>query len=536
MHRDGSVPTGRGACARVAVLVLVCGCRSLLGPGDGGPPQSALSEAMCLRDARSHRASSYDRTGGNVDWVVVRSDQTYCLANIAGAGCIKHMYWTYIIADEPTRNHLFRDLILRMYWDGEEQPSVECPIGDFFGVSNCTPRPIRSLVLVANPGTGARPASWGLNCYFSMPFSDGARIEVTNDAPVGLGIWYHIDYETYDKAPRWLEGAGRFHAQFRRAKPVALSTPGGSNTTGEDNYVILEAAGRGSLAGYMLSVDNVTGGWWGEGDDMVFVDGESWPPSFHGTGTEEIFGGGACPDVEYSGPYTGFHLVENRLGDPWYGKNAMYRFFVHDPIRFGHSIRVTIEHGHANDLANDYSSVAYWYQQGPHAPFPALPSPEGRAVIEYPPVAGIEGAIEAESLLDTAESSGDQARALRFPGEWSAGRFLWYVADAKDDFVSIQVPLEAEGVYDVAMYLAQASDFGTFQLLVDGREVGQPFDGYNGSGGVGSTHVVRADEVGFGAIDLTAGNHTFEFRLVGKNPAATSYMLGIDCVLLHRHD
>jgi hypothetical protein len=108
---------------------------------------------------------------------------------------------------------------------------------------------------------------------------------------------------------------------------------------------------------------------------MVFIDAERWPPSIHGTGTEEIFGGGACPNREYSGPYSGFHLISR---PDWSGKNGMYRFFVTDPVRFRKSIRVTIEHGHNNDLANDYSSVAYWYQAEPHKPFPQLAPVQAR--------------------------------------------------------------------------------------------------------------------------------------------------------------
>ncbi len=525
---------GTGIRTKVALtgLLFLCGWLLSAGVEAQALPSSPMTEAMMLREAQSRRASSYDLSGGNADWTVIKPGQTAPLAEIDGAGCVRHIYWTYIIGDEGQRKHLFRDMVLRMYWDGEERPSVECPIGDFFGVSNCTPRPIRSLMLTINPGTHASSTSWGLNCYFPMPFAEGARVEVTNEAEIPLGIWYHVDYETYAKAPQWLAGAGRFHAQFRRASLEAAPSPGGLNTTGAENYTILEAAGRGSLAGYVLGVDNVTGGWWGEGDDMVFIDGEVWPPSFHGTGSEEIFGGGAGPNVEYSGPYTGFHLVENRHDDPWYGKNAMYRFFVHDPIHFAKSLRVTIEHGHANDLGNDYSSVAYWYQEEPHAAFPALPSREGRAIVEYPPLVRVDGAIEAERLLEGIASSGDPVRALRFPGEWSEGRFLWYIANAPDDFVSIQVPVEADGVYDVVMYLTKASDFGAFQLKVDGKALGAPFDAYNGEGGEALTHVVREEAVEFGSVNLAAGSHTFEFRLVGKNPAATSYMVGVDCIVL----
>jgi hypothetical protein len=140
--------------------------------------------------------------------------------------------------------------------------------------------------------------------------------------------------------------------------------------TGEDNYVLLDAEGHGALAGIFLNIDNTIGNWYGEGDDMIFIDGEEWPPSYHGTGSEEIFGGGACPTDEYAGPYTGFHLIGNL---DWSGKVSMYRFYVNDPVRFKKSIRMTIEHGHANNIANDYSSTAFWYQNDPHKAFRSLP-------------------------------------------------------------------------------------------------------------------------------------------------------------------
>jgi hypothetical protein len=206
-----------------------------------------------------------------------------------------------------------------------------------------------------------------------MPFARGARIELTNDQEEEVpAFWYHVDYEEFASLG---DDVGRFHAQWRRENPTLID-PGveeggrkGLNLTGDGNYVVLDAEGRGNYVGFVLGVDNVAGDWWGEGDDMIFIDGEAWPPSFHGTGTEEIFGGGACPNLEYAGPYTGFHQISDKL---WAGKNGMYRLFINDPIRFQKSIRVTLEHGHANDLPNDYSSVAFWYQSEPHARFPAL--------------------------------------------------------------------------------------------------------------------------------------------------------------------
>lgn len=513
--------------------VIVAGVLGIRVLGESPP----FVERMTLRDARTARASSWDRSGGNQDWITIKPGQTMLLADIVSAGCIKHFYWTYIIEKEEVRRWLFRDVILRMYWDDEQTPSVESPIGDFFGVSNGVPRSIKSLDLVVNPGGLGSATSVGLNCYFPMAFSKRARIEIAYDGDARqkpLGIWYHIDYETYPTVPAWLESAARFHAQFRRSRPPKDNAAKGTNKTGTTNYVILEARGQGHLAGYVLGVDNVAGAWWGEGDDMVFIDGEQWPPSFHGTGTEEIFGGGACPSVEYSGPYTGFHLVENRDGEQWYGKNAMYRLFGRDPIRFKESIRVTIEHGHANDMPNDYSSVAYWYQKEPHAPFPPLPSSaDRRPITEYPTVpSDCADAIEAEKLFKTARSSDKPLSVASHAGKWSGGRWLWYQASSPGDFFSIEIPVKEAGKYAVKMTLLKATDFGVFQFRVDGKPVGKPFDAYNGTGGEGATHVVKAEKVPFGEIELTAGTHTFEFRVIGKNKAATAHFVGVDYLLL----
>ncbi|MBI5094315.1 MAG: DUF2961 domain-containing protein, partial [Candidatus Hydrogenedentes bacterium] len=325
-----------------------------------------------IRPAVSRRASSWDQTGGNDDCIRVEAGQSVVLADIHGAGVITHMYFTMI---EPHPLD-YRDAVLVMYWDGETTPSVEVPLGDFFCISNCVVRRFTSLMVTVNPGGGPHTINNGLNCYFPMPFGKSARIELRNESPRVLGgplgrIWYHIDYEIYsgELPGDW----GRFHAQWRREHTTAAKAPlsmrgafPAINRTGDDNYLALEAKGEGHVAGLFLQVDNVQGGWYGEGDDMIFVDGDIWPPSVHGTGSEEVFGGGACPDAEYAGPYTGFHLIENQHGEVFKGKNAMYRWYLNDPIRFRESLRMTIEHWHANDFANDYASVVYWYQSEPH--------------------------------------------------------------------------------------------------------------------------------------------------------------------------
>jgi hypothetical protein len=312
-----------------------------------------LSQMYLLRDFHSKRASSWDRTGDNVDWIIIPPGKTHVLLEQAGAGCIKHFYWTYIEGDEAVRHSIFRGVILRAFWDGAEAPSIEVPFGDFFGVSNGQVRPVKSLAFTTNPGTyRLNEGTQGFNCYLPMPFASRARIELENQSNVNIRIWYHIDYDLYDDASVVPANAARLHALWNRENPTKAVKPvigkRSVNLSGQDNYTILDVEGDGQFIGYFLAVVNLEKGWWGEGDDMVFIDGESFPPSIHGTGTEEIFGGGACPATEYTGPYTGFHCIENQGGHIWWGTNGMYRFYITDPLRFHKSIRVSLEHGHNN--------------------------------------------------------------------------------------------------------------------------------------------------------------------------------------------
>lgn len=355
--------------------VLVFASAVCLASGNDPLQAQFFSDMIHLSDGQSARISSFDTTGANIDFKNIKSGHTLKLADIEGAGCIRHIYFTLMAPP-----HYLRDLVLRMYWDNEPAPSVEVPFGDFFGLGHERNHFFRSLMVTVNEGGGGIAGTIGFNTYFPMPFRKGARMTLTNQGPHTIGaVWYHIDYEKMKKVKR---DVGYFHAQWHRENPTVavgdkpnVTIHDGKNTDGKENYVILDAKGHGNFAGYFLNVDNLAGGWYGEGDDMIFIDGEGWPPSFHGTGTEEIFGGGACPNSEYAGPYTGFYLI----GNPDYqGKVSMYRWYVADPIHFQKSIRVTIEHGHANNFANDYSSTAFWYQAEPHAPFPPLPPAKDR--------------------------------------------------------------------------------------------------------------------------------------------------------------
>lgn len=377
-----------------------------------GHPIAALPLAGLTRRraARSRRASSYDRTGGNHDFVRIESGKTVTLLEHEGPGCLTHLYAALVMPDVRD----YRNGILRCYWDGADSPSVQVPLGDFFGIAHCRVREHASQVVAVNAGMGT---SHGLNCYLPMPFHRHALVTLENRGPQPFGgesgaFWYHLDYEAYDDPLP--EDVQHFHATYRQERPTTPIGPApnrqfneGRNTDGAENYVALDASGSGRMVGLQLQIDNLAGPvWYGEGDDMVFVDGEAWPPSIHGTGTEEIFGGGASPRSEYAAPFSGFHLVESPRYD---GCVGMYRWYLNDPIQFQTNLRWTIEHGHDNNLAIGYASVAYWYQE-PLAVADELPTQSAM----LPSLDGYEAAWTA---YRDAHRSGSKHDALRAAGE-----------------------------------------------------------------------------------------------------------------------
>ncbi len=352
----------------------------------------ALRRLIIQSDAKRGRLSSYDVTGGNNDYVVIEAGKSHELGCIDGAGLITHIWMTMDAAEK----HFLRKLVLKVFWDDEPHPSVEVPIGDFFGAGHCRTSNFVSLPIQMSPENGR-----GFNCWFPMPFARRARFEVENQCQAASSrLYYYIDYELWPHLP---EQVIYFHAQWRRslcrgkseedvvrellpedyALTRAYRSPelvnraflfGGKNITGKGNYIILDAKGSGHFVGTLLYIHNLREteqlNWYGEGDDMIFIDGEEWPPSLHGTGTEDYFNMAWCPTQQDCAPYHGLILSG---GPNWSGKITLYRFHIEDPVYFSRSIRVTIEHGHNNHRWDDISSVAFWYQTEPHVPFPPLP-------------------------------------------------------------------------------------------------------------------------------------------------------------------
>lgn len=292
--------------------------------------------------------------------VAIAPGTTFTLADITGAGAIQHIWMAG--SWHPRFN------ILRIYWDNQEQPSVECPLGDFF--CNATGRYVQlsSLAVCLNPGNNS-----ALNCFWPMPFRKRCRITIENIHTEPATLYYQIDY-ALGPVPA---DAAYFHAQFRRVNPLPYKSV----------CTILDGVkGRGQYVGTYLFWGVNNNGWWGEGEIKFYLDGDQEFPTICGTGTEDYFLGAYNWDVggqyiEYTTPYAGMFQVLRPNGVyQSQHRHGMYRWHIPDPIRFDSDLKVTIQAlgwrsgGRYLPLQDDMASVAYWYQTLPAAPFPPLPA------------------------------------------------------------------------------------------------------------------------------------------------------------------
>ena len=272
------------------------------------------------------------------------------IAEIQGPGTIRHIW---ITCGEIS----YRNCILRMWWDGEETPSVEVPLGDFFCCGHALRAKVNSIPVAVNP-------SGGFNSYWPMPFAKSAKIEVENQwkDPIG-GFFYQVDYEL-EEVPADL---ARFHAQWRRAV-TPIDAP--------EHLIIDGVKGKGQYVGTYLAWTQLANGWWGEGEIKFFMDGDTQFPTICGTGTEDYFCGAWGFGDTYSTAFLGYPLAVNNPGEV--PKHGLYRWHILDPIRFENDLRVTIQalgwwpNGKYQPLQDDIASVAYWYQTEPHGKFPEM--------------------------------------------------------------------------------------------------------------------------------------------------------------------
>ncbi len=295
--------------------------------------------------------------------ITLPANSTTTIMDIDGPAVIQHIWIT-------VRESFYRDIILRIYWDSEEYPSVEVPIGDFFCNGFCKRVNILSLPINVN--------QWGgFNSFFPMPFAKHVRITVENRKPEKCeGFFYTINYTLTEIEP----DDAYFHAQFRRTNPLPY----------KEDYSVADAIkGKGHYVGTYLAWQQNNSGWWGEGEIKFFMDGDKEFPTICGTGTEDYFGGAWCFHDTYSAPFMGYPLGRKGPGMdlPAGQRHGVYRFHIMDPIRFQKDLKVTIQAlGWRSErrflpLQDDISSVAYWYQSDPHNTFPELPSRDYMEVI-----------------------------------------------------------------------------------------------------------------------------------------------------------
>ena len=370
--------------------------------------------------ARRARVSTWDRTGGNNDSSFVPPGATQNVAQAEGAGRITHLWATALAPDLLWG----RSLVLRAYWDGEETPSVEVPFGDFFGAGNCVAGEFASELLSVAPRDARSYHAW-----FEMPFADGFRLEVENqsDLPL-LALYLHIDHESWPEQPR----AERFHAWWNRTPARREEDSPGvygpqPHASRDGNHVFADIRGAGHYLGAFLYVHSTDGGWYGEGDEMIFIDDDRWPPAIHGTGTEDWAGTAWSPAEPFSHPWYGQPVTDR---PDWSGFSHLYRFHVADPIRFDRSLHASIERGHANDRDDDWSSVAYWYQRDRTVPVPRLPPPDAR-VPPWPSRAreaadSVHQTFARELADPSALGDGDATRL------GAAASYLAHLAHARD--------------------------------------------------------------------------------------------------------
>lgn len=297
-------------------------------------------------------------------FIRIKPGETFTLAEIEGPGAIQHIWMT------PTGNWRFS--IIRFYWDDEETPSVEVPVGDFFAMGWNEYAPLSSLAICVNPGSA-------FNCYWPMPFRKKCKITMENiNDQDEMRLYYQIDYTLTDVP----DDAAYFHAQFRRTNPNETS-----------DYTIVEnIKGKGHFVGLYMAWGVNNNGWWGEGEIKFFMDGDTKFPTICGTGTEDYFCGSYNFDrsgqyTVFNTPYAGLHQVIKPDGTyKSQQRFGLYRWHILDPIRFEKDLKVTIQDlgwrhgGRYLPQKSDISSVAFWYQAEPHAKFPKLPEWEALEV------------------------------------------------------------------------------------------------------------------------------------------------------------
>jgi hypothetical protein len=400
-----------------------------------------------------------------------------------------------------------RSATIQICWDGEAEPSVWSPLGDFFGTAPGK-NPYRSLPL------GLADDGWWY-CKWFMPFAKSAEITFKKEGPHPLKLEYEI-------ASRPLRGEisryGRFHAKWHRD---VFLPPEPERWI---DWPIVKTEGAGRFLGVMLHVWNPRGGWWGEGDEKFFVDGEKFPSTI-GTGSEDYFGYAWCNPGLFQNAY---HNQTRNDGNNR-GHVSVNRWHIADNIPFQKSFEGYIEKYYPNQRPTLYAATAYWYlSSGGKDPYQPVPLNERIGYFVPVQPTRVPGAIEGESLKVLSKTGGgtEEQDLTGFEGQWSNDAHLWWTQARPGHTLELAVPVAQSGRYALSLHLTKARDYGIVQLYLDGKKLGDPIDLFN-------PQVIPSGPIRAGVHDLTAGEHTLKVEIVGANPKAIkSYMFGLDYLKL----
>ncbi len=498
----------------------------LAGVSLGVAEASSLGDLARPMDGRSMRESSTHRIGAdgkfdplgkpdpNSNWdnKNVAPAETKVLMDREGPGVITHIWITFLgpephsWAKQGSANH--QEMLLRMYWDGDERPAVEAPVGDFFASAFGKRSEVISLPVILEDADS-------YNCFWHMPFRKHARMEIVNQSekPISL-LYYNIDWIKKESLP---ENTPYFYAQYRQEYPVEQ---------GKD-YLILDTKGKGHVVGTVLSVRTRSPSWFGEGDEKIYIDGEK-EASIWGTGTEDYFLS-AWGLKMTSTPYFGVPYF-----DQWGivgGHTSAYRWHVQDPFVFNKSIRVTIEHfgwmspdenpefrSHSwIERQDDYSSVAFWYQTGkptfsaraPHAKERSLPN--------------LDSIIWARDFTEDKHHGAGEAVTQKL-GFYQREQLLYKPQQQDNAWVEIPFEVKKKEPKRLLLVLTQSYDFGRYQASLNGVTLGRAIDLYSGDTGSREVHL----------LDFwpDPGEYRLRLECVGKNPLSRGYYLGIESARL----
>jgi hypothetical protein len=396
-----------------------------------------------------------------------------------------------------------RELCLRIRWDDEAKPSVWVPLGDFFGTAPGVNQ-YRSLPL------GMTDRYW--YSFWYMPFAKRAHIEITNDGKATRKLTFRVTHAPLDQP---LSELARFHAKWHRDAFL----PEEPERHAID-WTILKTRGRGRFVGVVLHVWNPMGGWWGEGDEKFFVDGEKFPSTI-GTGSEDYFGYAWCNPTLFQNAY---HDQTHNDGNNR-GHVSVNRWHIVDNVPFQGQFEADIEKYYPNKRPTLYAATAYFYlAAGQDDGYPELPLSERTNWYAMPP--RTPGVLEGEDMrVLECTGGGTEVQGLEsFGAGWSSGAHLWWTRGKPGDKLTLALPVKQAGQYKMIAQFTKAIDYGIVQLYLDGQKLGDPIDFFNNG-------VIPTGALDLGVHKLAAGDHKLTLEITGANPAAVkAYMAGVDYV------